>query len=85
MTTLVASRHYPILYESQKEHRYGVQDKRIRETEDWVGKRVGIAGYGSIGRQGESSPNQLVASEFALEVVPSIYLSSPIPAGNPLA
>ena len=53
MTTLVASKHFTILYESQKEHHYGAQDKHIRETEDWVGKRVGIAGYGSIGRQGE--------------------------------
>jgi phosphoglycerate dehydrogenase-like enzyme len=52
MTTLVASKHYAIFYESQKEHRYGAGDKHLRETEDWVGKRVGIAGYGSIGRQG---------------------------------
>jgi phosphoglycerate dehydrogenase-like enzyme len=52
MTTLVASRHYPIFYELQKRHLYGTQDKHITVAEDWVGKRIGVAGYGSIGRQG---------------------------------
>ena len=52
MSTLVASKHYDILYEQQKKHEYGSMDKHVRQGEDWVGKRVGIAGYGSIGRQG---------------------------------
>ncbi|KAK7900686.1 hypothetical protein LTR67_002970 [Exophiala xenobiotica] len=51
MTTLVASRRYAIEYEWQKEHFWGQGEKRGLVGTDWVGKTVGIAGYGSIGRQ----------------------------------
>ncbi|KAJ9500785.1 hypothetical protein H2202_004001 [Exophiala xenobiotica] len=51
MTTLVASRRYAIEYEWQKDHFWGQGEKRGLVGTDWVGKTVGIAGYGSIGRQ----------------------------------
>ncbi|KAJ9628289.1 uncharacterized protein PV06_01268 [Exophiala oligosperma] len=51
MTTLVASRHYALEYEWQKQHHWGQADRMKLTGTDWVGKTVGIAGYGSIGRQ----------------------------------
>lgn len=52
MTTLVASRQYLEHYEGQKRHYWGNNRKMTAEVTDWVGKTVGVAGYGSIGRQG---------------------------------
>ncbi|EXJ88461.1 hypothetical protein A1O1_05391 [Capronia coronata CBS 617.96] len=51
LTTLVASKHYATQYEWQKQHRWATDRSELRGTTDWVGKTVGIAGYGSIGRQ----------------------------------
>jgi len=52
-TSLAASKHFAIAYEWQKKHQWGGEElKVLAEGTDWVGKRVGIAGYGSIGRQG---------------------------------
>jgi phosphoglycerate dehydrogenase-like enzyme len=53
MSTLVLSKSYKTMYELQKEHRWGKPDQDFPQPADWVGKKVGIAGYGSIGRQGE--------------------------------
>ena len=52
MTTLVASKHYNMLYEGQKQHSWKHDRSKVMGITDWVGKTVGIAGYGSIGRQG---------------------------------
>ena len=54
MTALVQSHGYNQLHELQKKHQWG--DKRSAEPKynkvrDWVGQRIGILGYGSIGRQ----------------------------------
>lgn len=53
MTALVQSHHYNKLYELQKQKRWGKNDidgdyHRVR---DLVGQRLGVLGYGSIGRQ----------------------------------
>lgn len=51
MSLLVISRSYKKMYELQKEHKWGQANQDFPIPDDWVGKRVGIAGYGSIGRQ----------------------------------
>ncbi|KAL4790470.1 hypothetical protein BDV19DRAFT_372244 [Aspergillus venezuelensis] len=48
---LVASRKYNITYENQKKHIWGKNEDYARGIQDHVGKKVGILGYGSIGRQ----------------------------------
>ncbi|KAI9699203.1 MAG: hypothetical protein M1820_007282 [Bogoriella megaspora] len=53
MTTLVTNHKYKQLYELQKQHKWGktgVQDD-YHNVSDLVGQRLGILGYGSIGRQ----------------------------------
>ena len=54
MMMLVASHKFPILYEWQKEHNWNVSSDgraRFAGISDMVGKRIGILGYGAIGRQ----------------------------------
>jgi phosphoglycerate dehydrogenase-like enzyme len=53
MTTLSFSEHYSSTYDLQKQHFWGQNEHHFSHGSDWVGKRVGIASYGSIGRQGE--------------------------------
>ncbi|KAH8692121.1 putative dehydrogenase [Talaromyces proteolyticus] len=48
---LVSSKHYNKLYEAQKSHEWISKDFFGFGVSDHVGKRVGILGYGSIGRQ----------------------------------
>lgn len=52
MSILVASKHYNILHDQQKDHFWGQNDRHFNDTRDHVGQRVGVLGYGSIGRQG---------------------------------
>ncbi|RMZ84985.1 hypothetical protein DV738_g183, partial [Chaetothyriales sp. CBS 135597] len=54
--TLDLSRHLFTAHEWQLDHQWGGPSgkdgvKFLSSISDWVGKRVGIAGYGSIGRQ----------------------------------
>ncbi|KAL1965768.1 hypothetical protein VTN77DRAFT_5089 [Rasamsonia byssochlamydoides] len=51
MNWLVASKQYNELYEAQKKHEWKKWSSFRTSVEDHVGKRVGILGYGSIGRQ----------------------------------
>lgn len=51
MTWLVASRQYAKLYEAQKQHKWDRQTPWMQSNYDHVGRKVGILGYGSIGRQ----------------------------------
>ncbi|OQN97244.1 hypothetical protein B0A48_16786 [Cryoendolithus antarcticus] len=53
MTALVQSHKYKQLYELQKEHRWGKTGAGddYHNVRDWVGRRIGVLGYGSIGRQ----------------------------------
>lgn len=54
MSALVLSKSYNKMHELQKEHKWGKARQDFPEPTDWVGMRVGIAGYGSIGRQSRS-------------------------------
>lgn len=54
MTALIQSHHYNTLYEQQKRHEWGGKGRRMM-VNDMVGQKIGILGYGSIGRQGEPS------------------------------
>jgi len=51
MNWLVASRHYHEIYEAQKASRW-IPYSEFSDVQDSVSNRVGILGYGSIGRQG---------------------------------
>lgn len=51
MNWLVSSRKYVQTYEAQKAHVWEDRTASIGEMHDQVGKKVGILGYGSIGRQ----------------------------------
>lgn len=51
MAVLSLTRQYALTYEWQKQQKWG-PNPSFFEASDWVGKKVGIAGYGSIGRQG---------------------------------
>jgi phosphoglycerate dehydrogenase-like enzyme len=50
MMDLVHSHNYTKLYDNQKKHEW--DQKLGMSVSDRVGKRVGVLGYGSIGRQG---------------------------------
>jgi phosphoglycerate dehydrogenase-like enzyme len=54
MNWLVSSRKYVQTYEAQKGHRWDDKTQYMRGMHDQVGKKVGILGYGSIGRQSKS-------------------------------
>ncbi|KAL8740423.1 MAG: hypothetical protein Q9190_006872 [Brigantiaea leucoxantha] len=56
MTALVHSHHYNMLHTWQQERRWGAnrgdnEDGVLRRLQDKVGQRLGVLGYGSIGRQ----------------------------------
>lgn len=53
MTALVHSHHYKELYELQKQRRWAREGGYVdfHNVRDMVGQRLGILGYGSIGRQ----------------------------------
>ncbi|KAL8989881.1 MAG: hypothetical protein Q9169_008257, partial [Polycauliona sp. 2 TL-2023] len=55
MTMLSSSHHYNLLHKWQSDHRWGQDDRSgigvLRNIHDKVGQRLGVLGYGSIGRQ----------------------------------
>lgn len=56
MNWLVHSRKYVYMYEGQRKHEWRDSNSGyFQGVHDQVGKRVGILGYGSIGRQSKSS------------------------------
>jgi hypothetical protein len=69
MTHLIHSHNYLTLYEAQKKKEW-VQSKGMN-VQDRVGRRVGILGYGSIGRQGNCNHISLFQSPFR-----SLYTSN---------
>jgi len=51
MNWIIASRKHFQIYEAQKAHRWDDKDQYLRGNHDQAGRKVGILGYGSIGRQ----------------------------------
>ncbi|KAK0259913.1 MutS protein 1 [Friedmanniomyces endolithicus] len=55
MTALIQSHRYNTLHDLQKEHRWGKPAEKgeydYHSVRDMVGRRLGVLGYGSIGRQ----------------------------------
>lgn len=54
MTMLASSHHYSLLHQWQRNHTWGRDDRGLgllRNVHDKVGQRLGVLGYGSIGRQ----------------------------------
>lgn len=53
MTMLNSSHHYSLLHDWQRSHTWGPQTERkvLTHLRDKTGQRIGILGYGSIGRQ----------------------------------
>ncbi len=51
MTLLVQSHKYNGMYEQQKKHNWSRGHTNLNAVRDMVGQRIGILGYGSIGRQ----------------------------------
>lgn len=73
MTGLVASHKYKQLYELQKAKKWGKKESEqtdFHNVRDMVGRRIGVLGYGSIGRQVGR-----VAKAMGMEVV--AYTASP--------
>jgi phosphoglycerate dehydrogenase-like enzyme len=68
MTTLAHSHHYNTLYEQQKQQEW--KPNYARAVNDLVGQRLGVLGYGSIGRQAAN-----VAKALGMEVI--AYTASP--------
>lgn len=48
---IASARNFAHRYESQKQRRWGDVEEYLPTVSDQVGRRVGILGYGSIGRQ----------------------------------
>ncbi|KAL4893254.1 hypothetical protein BDV59DRAFT_177882 [Aspergillus ambiguus] len=72
MNWLVASRKFVSTYESQKKHEWGAPMDYMTGMSDQVGKKVGILGYGSIGRQ-------IARVASALGMTVHAYTASPRP------
>ncbi|KAE8350323.1 hypothetical protein BDV28DRAFT_139306 [Aspergillus coremiiformis] len=72
MNWLVASRKFAVTYEDQKKQAWHGSFGRLQGVHDQVGKKVGILGYGGIGRQ-----IGRVAQALGMEVY--AYTASPRP------
>lgn len=56
MNWLFAARKHSQVYEAQKAHRWDDKTQYMQGNHDQAGKKVGILGYGSIGRQSMYCP-----------------------------
>lgn len=52
MTSLALSKNYNLMHDNQRHHKWESGWVGLQRRKDWHGKIVGLAGYGSIGRQG---------------------------------
>ncbi|KAH8429811.1 D-isomer specific 2-hydroxyacid dehydrogenase family protein [Aspergillus melleus] len=81
MNWLVASRKYNFTYENQKKHNWTGVNAYVQDIHDNVGKKVGILGYGSIGRQIGRVASALGAKVYAYTASPRSTPSSRIDNG----
>lgn len=72
MNWLASARKYIHTYESQKQHHWADINEYMPVVSDQVGKKVGILGYGSIGRQ-------IARISAALGMTVHAYTASPRP------
>lgn len=72
MNWLTSARKYIHTYESQKQHHWADINEYMPVVSDQVGKKVGILGYGSIGRQ-------IARISAALGMTVHAYTASPRP------
>jgi phosphoglycerate dehydrogenase-like enzyme len=66
MMDLIHSHNYIELYEAQKRKEWN--QKKGMQVRDAVGRRVGVLGYGSIGRQGELKFRSSFLSHYAVSI-----------------
>ncbi|KAJ6015268.1 D-isomer specific 2-hydroxyacid dehydrogenase NAD-binding [Penicillium herquei] len=70
MNWLVSARKYSILHEGQKDHKWDRETPWMETSYDQVGQKVGILGYGSIGRQIARVSQALGMSVYAYTASP---------------
>jgi len=72
MTALVLSHKYNMLHDLQKKRQWGKENmaKELNKSRDMAGQRVGILGYGSIGRQLGRIAKSLGMSVYAYTASP---------------
>ena len=74
MTTLAHSHHYNLLHRWQREHSWkkgsSEDDQTLRQVHDLVGQRLGVLGYGSIGRQAARVASAMGMTVFAYTASP---------------
>ena len=73
MTRLAATQSFTTAYENQKRHNWSrrpFEANKLRDYRDSVGQRVGILGYGSIGRQAGRVASALGATVVAYTASP---------------
>lgn len=59
MTSLALAKNYNLMHDHQKQHKWDSRSVGLLKRRDWYGKTVGIAGYGSIGRQGQQASSSI--------------------------
>jgi len=72
MTALVLGHKYNMLHDLQKKSQWGKEEvrKELNESQDMVGQRVGVLGYGSIGRQLGRTAKAMGMSVYAYTASP---------------
>ncbi|OQE36893.1 hypothetical protein PENCOP_c011G05555 [Penicillium coprophilum] len=76
MNWLVSSRKYALSYEAQKSRTWAERDGYMKGIHDQVGKKIGILGYGSIGRQIARISSALGMTVYAYTANPRPTLTS---------
>jgi phosphoglycerate dehydrogenase-like enzyme len=70
MTSLILSHKYGFLAALQKQHQWGSAGREYIHVRSWVGRRIGILGYGNIGRQVGNVAKAMGAQVLAYTATP---------------